>query len=257
MKSLFKGKTNLLLTKDDIVYAKILTYDFVSECLVAQVGNQRALIASEDISIYPSTLDSDKHKLIGSTIKCVIKDINGKDILLSRKQLMQRKVDKYEKGDIVEATITSASDNALYLEFDKGLVGKIYTNEITASQLSRPLDIYNVGDKIKCVITKKQEDGRFLLSRLSLYNESELNVHIGSIIKCRITQKLRDNPGFFVEVIDNPTYAGIFDIDELNQYNIYSVGDVLSLRLVEVRGKKQFKFSTNHSYSYLEKVKVL
>lgn len=257
MNFLLRGKSSLLLTKEDEVQAKVLNYDFVTENLIAQIGNKRALIAPEEISVYRNTLDSDKHKLIGSTINCIIEGFKGDDILLSRRKLMQRKIDKYEKGDIVEATITSACDNALYFEFDEGLVGKMHITELTASKLNKPFDIYNVGDKIKCAITKKQEDGRFLLSRLSLYKACELNAHIGSIVKCKITQKLRENPGYFVEVIENPTYSGIFDINEFNQYNIYNIGDILSLRLVEFKSKKQLKFSANHSYSYLEKLKVL
>lgn len=257
MNFLLRSKQNLLLTKDDEVQALVLNYDFVTENLVAQVGNKRALIAPEEISVYQNTVDSDKHKLIGSTIKCIIKGFKGDDILLSRKQLMQNKISKYEKGDVVEATISCASDNAIYLEFDEGLNGKMFINELTSSKLNRPLDLYNIGDKIKCVITKKQENGRFLLSRLSLYKSSELNAHIGSILKCKITQKLRDNPGYFVEVVENPRYAGIFDIDEFNQNIIYNIGDILSLRLVEFRAPKHIKFSANHSHSYLEKLKVL
>ena len=160
MKTLLKSKLTLLLTKDKEVQALVVGYDYVTNNLVAQVNDKRALLAQEDISVYQNSKNTDDeiHKLIGSTINCTIIGKNKNDILLSRKQVMQKRINEHEKGDVVEATIVSASNNALYLEFDEGLVGKMYINQITASKLERPLDLYNVGDKIKCIILKKQQE---------------------------------------------------------------------------------------------------
>lgn len=245
MKSLFKSIYNILLTKDKEVQAIITSYDFVNDCLVAQVGNRRAYIAPEDISIYQNKdTNEDIHKLLGSVINAIVIKEDNKDMLLSRKAYMQKRIDYFQKGDEVIATIVSASDNALYLEFDEGLIGKMYLNQITSSKLEKPLDLYNIGDKIKCVIHKKQEDGRFLLSRLSLYKGVNLNIKRNNILKCRITQKLRENDGYFVEVLDNPLYSGIFDITEYNMYKCYNIGDTVSLRILEIKPEKQLKFST-------------
>lgn len=253
MKTLLKNMT-MFLTKDKEVQALVVGYDYVTKNLVAQVENKRALLAQDDISIYQNTKNTDDeiHKLIGSTINCTIVGKNRKDILLSRKQVMQKKIKEYEKGDIVEATVVSASNNALYLEFDEGLIGKMYVNEITSSKLERPLDIYNIGDKIKCIILKKQDDGKFLLSRLSLYKNEKLNVHLGQIVRCRITQKVKEDPGYFVEVVSNPDYSGIFDINQYNKNNIYNIGDEISLRVVDIKPNKKLKFRTNHSNTYVQ-----
>ncbi len=246
MEFLFKSKLKMLLTKDKEVQAQITSYDFVTNSLVAQVKDKRAYIALEDISIYQTKdTNEDVHKLLGSTINATVIKENKDDILLSRKAYMAKRIEKYQKGDEVTATIMSASDNALYLEFDEGLVGKMYTNQITSSKVDKPLDLYNIGDKIKCVIHKKQDDGRFLLSRLSLYKNVDLNVKYGNILKCKITQKLRENTGYFVEVLSNPLYSGIFDIDENNMYKCYNVGDTVNLRVVGVKQDKQIRFRTN------------
>lgn len=246
MNFLFKSKIEKLLTKDKEVQAIITGYDFVTNNLVAQVGNKRAYIAREDISIYQNKdTNEDIHKLLGSIINTTVIKENKDDILLSRKKYMQKRIEKYQKGDQVTATIMSASDNALYLEFDEGLVGKIYTNQITSSKVDKPIDLYNIGDKIKCVIHKKQDDGRFLLSRLSLYKNVDFNVKYGNILKCKITQKLREGTGYFVEVLANPLYSGIFDIDENNMYKCYNIGDTVNLRVIEVKPDKQIRFRTN------------
>jgi ribosomal protein S1 len=160
---------------------------------------------------------------------------------------MRKRIKSYNKGDIVEATIITAANNALYLEFDEGLIGKMYTNQITSAKVEKPIDLYNIGDKIKCTILKKQDDGRFILSRLSLYKSVNLNVECGIILKCKITQKVKEKekPGYFVEVLSNPLYSGIFDINKYNYKNNYRVGDTINLRVVDIKDNNQLRFRTN------------
>ena len=117
-----------------------------------------------------------------------------------------------------------------------------------------PIDVieYQLKNTInKCKILKKQDDGKFLLSRISLYKDFNYNVSVGNIVRCRITQKVKEDPGYFVEVVENPLYSGIFDINQYNKNNIYNIGDEISLRVVEVKGNKQLKFRTNHAASYV------
>ena len=159
---------------------------------------------------------------------------------------MKKQFDTYQMGDIVEATITSFADNAMYLQFGEGLVGKMYTNQITSAKVERPMDLYDIGDVIKCRIVKKQDDGRFQLSRLSYYkNRENLNIECGNILKCKITQKLRENSGYFVEVMSDPNNSGIFDINKHNRNRNYRVGETINLRVVDVKAGNQLRFRTN------------
>lgn len=260
MKTLLKSTLFRLLTNDkevqsginnhfvgQEVQAEVIEYDYVTGQLIAQVGNERALIAQEDISIY-QTKDTDEeiHRLIGTTINCIVIGHNKKnDILLSRSELMQKRIERYCKDETVDATIVSTANNALYLEFDEGLVGKMYCNQITSSKVNKPSDLYNIGDKIKCNILKKQDDGRFLLSRISLYKMNVLNIECGNILRCKITQRVKEEPGYFVEVEDNPNYSGIFDINKYNYFNNYNVGDTIDLRVVGIKENRQLRFKTN------------
>ena len=84
MKTLLKSKLTLLLTKDKEVQALVVGYDYVTNNLVAQVNDKRALLAQEDISVYQNSKNTDDeiHKLIGSTINCTIIGKNKNDILL-------------------------------------------------------------------------------------------------------------------------------------------------------------------------------
>ena len=175
---LLRSTLSMLLTKEKEVRAVILNIDPITGDLIAQVNNERAIIAPQNITMYQfGDEDSQIKRLLGTTIHANVIGRDNKNILLSRKDLMKKQFDTYQMGDIVEATITSFADNAMYLQFGEGLVGKMYTNQITSAKVERPMDLYDIGDKVKCVIVKKQPDGRFLLSSLSYYkNNNNLNI---------------------------------------------------------------------------------
>ena len=246
MKNLLGGIITrpILLTKDKEVAATVLGYDYVDKCLVAKVKDTGATIALEDISIYQKlSMNKDNningdylHRLLGSQIKCEVIGYD-KGYILSRAKLMQKRVEKYNKGDVVEATVVSASEKALYLEFDEGLSGIMNLNQMTSAKVHRPLDIYSIGDKIKCKIIKKK-DGYFELSRLELYKFVTLDLQRGNLIKCRITKKLDDNSGFYVEVISNPQYSGIFDLTTYNKNNKFEIGSTINLRIAKINGQQ-------------------
>lgn len=147
-----------LLTKEKEVTATILGYNYKDNTVVAQVEEQKAIIRPEDISIYQSKQNTGYiFSLIGSTIKCTVESFSKKDgYILSRSKFMAKEAEKYNKGDVVTATIVSSSDKALYLEFDEELSGIMYLSELTTAKIEKPLDLFKIGDKIRCVITKKE-----------------------------------------------------------------------------------------------------
>ena len=147
-------------------------------------------------------------RILGKKVSCEVIGYDD-EYILSRAKLMQRKVEKYEKGDTVIATVKSASDRALYLEFDEGLSGIMYINQLTSAKVKKPSDIYSVND-----------------------------------VKCKITKKLDDNTGYFVEVLANPLYCGIFDLNNYNKNRRYKVGDTIDLRVAKVKANNQLSLRT-------------
>lgn len=235
----------LLLTKEKEVLATILGYNYEDNTVIAQVNGQKAIIKQEDISIYQNKKNFNYiFTLIGQNIKCIVKSYTKENgYILSRAKVMEKELNKYDKGDTVIATVVSASDRALYLEFGEGLSGIMYLNQITSAKLKKPLDLFKLGDTIKCVITKKR-GSYFELSRIGVYNYITLNIKNGNKVLCRITKKLDDNSGYFVEVKKNPQYSGIFDLTDENMNNTYKVGENIPLRVVEVKNKKQLRLRT-------------
>lgn len=237
-----------LLTKDKEVQCEIVDYDFETKQLIAQMNNKRALIALEDISLYQKNavtnenIDSEYfQRLLGTYTRALIKGYKNNSIILSRAELMKKRIEKYATGDVVIATVTSADSNALYIEFDEGLAGKIYTNQLTSSKLKQPLDLYRIGDKIKCKITKIKENNYFELSRIELYKKVSVNIKRGESVKCKITKKLDDDSGYFVELASNPLYSGIFDITKTNAHKNYIIGQTINLKVLDIDNKRHLK----------------
>ncbi len=226
------------------VAAQIIGYNYKTNNVAATVNGKEASMPMDDISIYKNNNKSVVYlnRLLGTEVKC---EVVGYDdmYILSRKKLMDKKVKQYQVDDIVEATVVSFSDRALYLEFDEGLSGIMYFTEITSAKLRKPSDLYSIGDKITCKIIKKK-DTYFELSRLKLYDQVSLYINRGDIVQCKITKKLDDESGYFVELIANPKYSGIFDINQNNKNNIYNVGDNISLRVLDINEKKQLRLRT-------------
>ena len=75
----------MLLTKEKEVRAVILNIDPITGDLIAQVNNQRAIIAPKNISMYEAygNEDSNVKRLLGSTIHANVIGRDNKNIILS------------------------------------------------------------------------------------------------------------------------------------------------------------------------------
>jgi len=217
------------LTKEKKVVVIAEYYDHTKNLLVTTLKNKRAYIALEDISIYPQQNNGFYvHKLIGKKIKAIHKgwDDEGNTIL-SRADYMKNRINKNSIYSDVEGVVVSASDKALFVEFDEGLSGIIYMNQLTSAKLGRPTDLFEIGSNIKAKIVKFKEDTNYFeLSRLECYKDVPFKNKVGDKIQCTITKKLDDNTGFFVEVKKNPNISGIFDV--LNPYE-FKIGSEITL----------------------------
>lgn len=233
--------STLFSTKEKEVQAEVV--DICSNGLIVSYNNKEMLVTWEDLTIYKKQLDTvDQNKfskMIGQTITFLMIK-KGKELQLSRSSYMKDQLNKIRVGDTVIATVTSAGNGALYMVLPNGLEGKIYAKELTSSKIRQPLDIYNIGDNIKCKVTRIREDGYVDLSRIELYKGNSFEVKRGEYVRCKITKRLDDNSGYFVELVLNPLYSGIFDINRDTIKN-YKVGQEVDLKVLDVDDKKHLK----------------
>lgn len=184
---------------------------------------------------------------IGETVDCIITKVPDQDSLDTYFRLKQAEAKNYQINDEVYATVVSGSANALYLKLDGNASATMYLSDLTSSKVVNTLDIYPEGSKIRCIVKDKRTNNNgtyYVLSRLGLYPE-DFNIELDKRIDCRITKKLTDGSGYFVEVLDNPHYSGIFDLNEYNKGYKYKVGNTIKLRVAKDKGKKQLSFRTN------------
>lgn len=228
-------------TKEKEVQAKVV--DVNDNGLIVNYNNKNMLITWEELTIYSKQLNdvdqSKFYRMIGTTIKLLMIK-KGRDIILSRSLYMKNQLERTKVGDVVVARVQSAGDTALYMLLPNGLEGKIYSNQLTSSKVRQPLDIYNIGDDIKCKITKIRENGYLDLSRIELYRGKTFDIKRGEHVRCKITKKLDDNSGFFVELVLNPLYSGILDVTKEAMAN-FKIGQEVDLRVLDVDDKKHLK----------------
>ena len=224
-----------LLTKEKEVQAIIV--NIKKEGLIAQSERERFIIPKDEITMYEK---EKAKKLLGKKVNAV--KISKKN--LSRKKFQKKQYQKTKIGDIVEAKIIAFTPYGVIVKFGEGLIGKMYINDLTSAKLEKPSDLYKKGQKISCKIIKKQQDGKFLLSRIALYDEEQLKIEKGDILNCRITKKLDEKDGYFVEVIANPSYSGIFDLNKKNENNTYRIGQEIKLKVLELKDGKKLKLTT-------------
>ena len=232
--------TNIFSTKEKEIQAEVV--DISKEGLIVEYENNEVLVSWEDLTIYSKQLDAVDQKrfakMIGTNIKLLMIKKNSQ-MILSRALYMKKQLEKTKVGDIVVAKVASAGSTALYMLLPNGLEGKIYTKELTSSKVRQPLDIYNVGDNIKCKVTKVRENGYLDLSRLDLYKGKSFEVKRGEYVRCKITKKLDDNSGYFVELVLNPLYSGI--VDMAREARNFQIGQEVDLRVFDVDEKRHLK----------------
>lgn len=231
---------SIFSTKEKEIQAEVV--DISEKGLIVEYENNEVLVSWEDLTIYSKQLDAVDQKrfakMIGTTIKLLMIKKNDK-MILSRALYMKNQLKKTKVGDIVVAKVASAGSTALYMLLPNGLEGKIYTKELTSSKVRQPLDIYNVGDNIKCKVTKVRENGYLDLSRLDLYKGKSFEVKRGEYVRCKITKKLDDNSGYFVELVLNPLYSGI--VDMAREARNFQIGQEVDLRVFDVDEKRHLK----------------
>jgi ribosomal protein S1 len=72
-----------------------------------------------------------------------------------------------------------------------------------------------------------------------LYKGKAFEVKRGEYVRCKITKKLDDNSGYFVELVLNPLYSGI--VDMAREARNFQIGQEVDLRVFDVDEKRHLK----------------
>jgi len=196
--------------------------------LLTKVLDIQAFIPVSQLSVehYPRVKGADKNKIleelqkfIGEELEVRILSLSSKDkkIILSEKEKevneINKALEKYKVGDIVEGVITGITDFGVFIKFDPKLEGLIHISELDWKIIDDPADVVKVGEKIKAKIVEISE-GRVSLSlkatKKNPWENIEKKYRKGDKIKGKVIKF--NSFGAFVQI--SPEIQGLCHISE-------------------------------------------
>jgi small subunit ribosomal protein S1 len=114
---------------------------------------------------------------VGQTVKVYILeiDLDKQKVALSIKRTQpepwKQVQDKYQVGEVVEATISQLSNFGAFARLEEGLEGLIHISELAEGRVEKPGDIVKPGDKVKVRILRIDPDNKRLALSLKRAND--------------------------------------------------------------------------------------
>jgi len=131
----------------------------VSELSWARVDDPKQVLqVGQTVKVYILSIDSDKQKVALS-------------IKRTQPEPWSQVTEKYQVGEVVEATISQLSNFGAFARLEEGLEGLIHISELAEGRVDRPGDIVKAGDKVKVRILRIDPENRRLA--LSLKRAAE------------------------------------------------------------------------------------
>ncbi len=159
---------------------------------------------------------------VGRTVCFTVTDIlSGNDgklfAMLSRKNAQElcvkNRISRFEVGDVIDARVTHLENFGAFCDIGCGNIALLPIDLISVSRISHPSDRFFVGQNIRAIISKIDEDGRITLSHkelLGTWQENAEKFTIGETVS-GIVRSIEDY-GVFVELA--PNLAGLAERKE-------------------------------------------
>jgi len=174
-------------------------------------------------------------------------DESGKNIVLSRKKLLQRELeaeketmlDSLKVGDVKKGVVTRLTNFGAFVNMGP-IEGLIHISEFDWNRVDSPSDVLKIGDEVEAKVIKIKGD-KVSLSLKALkpdpYDVAFEEYHVGDVVKCKV---LRNLPfGSFVEI--KPGVEGLIPVSEIvrgrritRPDEILKVGDEIEAKIQKI-----------------------
>lgn len=205
--------------------------------LLAEVSGIQAFLPVSQLSPvnYPKVEGGDSQKILKSLQKFIGKEMEVKvfdfdkdeeKLILSEKAKQGKKIqeilENYKVGDVVEGEITGVVDFGAFIKFpldkEETLEGLIHISELDWQLIEDPLEIVQVGEKVKAKIIDIS-NGKVSLSLKALkkdpWQDIEKTYKKGDLVKGEVT---KFNPfGAFVKI--SPQIQGLCHVSEFESHS--------------------------------------
>lgn len=190
--------------------------------LMVDVGVKAFLPGSQIDVRPPRSLD----RYIGKTYRFKILKLNKRrgNVVLSRREAMEREPSQAQdavlqglkEGQVIEGTAKNITDYGVFVDLG-GIDGLLHVTDMSWGRVGHPTDLFKVGDTVKVVILKINEENRRVSLGYKQLQEDpwrgiEGEFPVGSKIKGRVVS-LADY-GAFVEL--KPGVEGLVHISEIS-----------------------------------------
>lgn len=144
-------------------------------------------------------------------------------------------------NDIVEGTVVRISNQEVTVDISGATEGTIYLNELTLDKVDSAKDVVKIGDTIKAMV-KKINDEQILLSRRAVLEEQRFenlkeSYEKGEILEGTVIRAVKG--GLIVNIgVEAFLPANMVDVEYVTDLEQY-VGQTVSVRIVEFNSRHQ------------------
>ncbi len=132
----------------------------VSELSWARIDDPKQILqVGQHVKVYILSIDQERQKVALS-------------IKRTQPEPWSQVTEKYQVGELVEATISQLSNFGAFARLEEGLEGLIHISELAEGRVERPSDIVKAGDKVKVRILRIDPENRRLALSLKRATEN-------------------------------------------------------------------------------------
>jgi small subunit ribosomal protein S1 len=175
---------------------------------------------------------------LGQKIECKVIELNRSrnNVVLSRravleeerKEARQQILDRLQKGEVVEGTISNIVDFGAFVDLD-GIDGLIHISELSWGHVNHPSDVLSIGQTVQVKVLEIDRDRQRISLGLKQTQEDPwervVNTYsVGDVLEGRVTKVVAF--GAFVEVMEG--VEGLVHISELAPHHVESPREVVN-----------------------------
>jgi small subunit ribosomal protein S1 len=162
-----------------------------------------------------------------------------------RKEARQQILDRLQRGQVVEGTISNIVDFGAFVDLD-GIDGLIHISELSWGHVNHPSEVLSIGDEVRVKVLDIDRDRQRISLGLKQTQEDPwervVNTYnVGDVLEGKVTKVV--SFGAFVEIMDG--VEGLVHISELAQHHvenpreIVDPGDEVRVKILEIDDERR------------------
>ena len=187
---------------------------------------------------------------LSEKIECKVIELNRSrnNVVLSRravleeerKEARQQILDRLQRGQVVEGTISNIVDFGAFVDLD-GIDGLIHISELSWGHVNHPSEVLNIGDTVAVKVLDIDRDRQRISLGLKQTQEDPWErvvrtYNVGDVLEGKVTKVV--SFGAFVEIMEG--VEGLVHISELAQHHVENPrevvepGDEVKVKILEI-----------------------